>query len=538
MQDIRPPALPTLRRKSGRACIFQVKIVQANSEKLDVKHLLASSGWIVLGAIVALLLARGIYEGLIQKTSTLQKNFPLLAHFRYWLEEIGAPLRQYIVSSDTEERPYNRNTRSWIYASAKGETNVIGFGSEVDHNAPGTIHILPSLFPICPVDSTSDDHARPALIGGRRRHPYQPQSFFNISGMSFGSLSANAVQALSQGAKLGGLYMSTGEGGLSPYHEQGGADLVFQVGPAKFAIRNEAGEFDEERLRKLSAKPQVKMIEIKLAQGAKPGKGGVLPKAKITAEIAAIRGIPMGVDCHSPNSHIEFNDTDSLLRFVERIQEITGKPTGLKLVGGAKSQADDLARRIAETGICPDFIIVDGSEGGSGAAPLALADYVGLPLRDGLTQMDNSLRRYGVRRELALIGSGKIATGGDVVQAMALGADMVNIARGFLLSMGCIQAMKCQTNHCPTGIATQSAYLQRGLDPTLKSLRVANYAGTLRKDLFMILHSCGLTHPNQLTRDHLRMVVAPGQARNLGELYPYPDQVGGIQPPVRRQRSA
>ena len=320
---------------------------------------------LALGAlVVVLLIGRGIYEGFIQTTSTLQRNFPLLAHFRYWLEEAGAPLRQYIISSDTEEKPYNRNTRSWIYASSKGENNVIGFGSEVDHNAPGTIHILPSFFPVNAskegAPKKTENEPLPPLIGKNRKHPYQPKSFFNISGMSFGSLSANAVQALSSGAKASGLYMSTGEGGMSPYHEQGGADIVFQIGPAKFGIRHEDGTLDEKKLVELTSRPHVKMIEIKLAQGAKPGKGGVLPKAKITPEISKIRGIPLGVDCHSPNCHSEFNDVDGLLGFVEYVQILTGKPTGIKLVGGFRDQSEELARRMAETGRFPDFIIIDG----------------------------------------------------------------------------------------------------------------------------------------------------------------------------------
>lgn len=463
-----------------------------------------------------------LYEGFIQRTSTLQRNFPIVIHLRYLLEALGAPLRQYIISGDTEERPYNRNTRTWIYASSKGENNVIGFGSELDHDAPGTIHILPSLYPVN-ASSDLEEKILPPMIGANRKYPYQPKSFFNISGMSFGALSANAVRALSKGANKSGLYMSTGEGALSPYHAEGGADIVFQVGPAKFGVRTPDGKFDEAKLVEIANRPYVKMIEIKLAQGAKPGKGGVLPRAKITREIADIRGIPMDKDCHSPNSHGEFRDTEGLLKFVQRIQELTGKPTGIKIVGGSKVESEELARKMAESGRIPDFIIVDGTEGGSGAAPLALADYVGLPLREAITQLDNALRRYGVRRQTVLIGSGKLATGGDIVQALALGADMVNIARGFLISLGCIQAMRCQTNHCPTGIATQSKWLQRGLDPALKSNRVANYAATLKKDVFMILHSCGLTHPSQLTRDHLTMVIAPGKNATLRELYPYPE---------------
>ncbi len=481
----------------------------------------------LIGATLLALLARGFFEAFIQRTSTLQRNFPLVIHFRYWLEKMGAPLRQYLFLSDTAERPYNRTTRSWVYASSKGENNVIGFGSGVDHNAPGTVHLMPSLFPVR-TEADHEDFALPPLIGKNRKHPYQPQSFFNISGMSFGALSANAVRALSGGAKKAHVYMSTGEGSMSPYHEEGGADIVFQIGPAKFGVRSPDGALDEKKLVELASRPQVKMIEIKLAQGAKPGKGGVLPKAKITEEISRIRGIPMGQDCHSPNTFSEFSNVKGLLEFVDHVQKLTGKPTGIKMVGGTKQQSEELAQGISQGEVSPDFIIVDGTEGGSGAAPLALADYVGLPLREGLTQMDNALRKYGVRNRTVLIASGKIATGGDVVQALALGAEMVNIARGFLFSIGCIQAMQCHTNHCPTGITTQDKRLQRGLDPALKSERVANYAKNLKKDLFMMLHSCGLKHPGELTRDHLTMVVAPGEIRSLRQLYPYPDDAEAV----------
>jgi glutamate synthase domain-containing protein 2 len=482
----------------------------------------------ILGLITAFLGGRLVYEAFIQKKSTLQRNFPLIIHGRYWLEKLGAPLRQYIISSDTSERPFNRNTRSWVYASSKGENNVIGFGSQVDHHAPGTVHIMPSLFPAAATEA-EELVMLPPVIGARRREPYQPRSFFNISGMSFGALSSNAVRALSAGAAKAGIYMSTGEGAISPYHLEGGCDICFQIGPAKFGVRTAEGKFDEERLVELCRlNPAIKLIEIKLAQGAKPGKGGVLPKEKITEEISKIRGIPMGKDCHSPNSHAEIRSHDELLNFVERIAELTGKPTGIKLVGGGRAEAEALVSRMKETGRVPDFIIVDGTEGGSGAAPLALADYVGLPLREAIYQMDTELRQAGLRGRTVLIGSGKIATGGDIAQALAMGADMVNIARGFMLSLGCIQAMQCHTNHCPTGIATQSRYLQRGLDPTSKSERVANYARTLRKDLFMILHSCGLMDPKKLNREHLTLVVAPGQTRSMRELYPYPDDAESI----------
>jgi glutamate synthase domain-containing protein 2 len=340
--------------------------------------------------------------------------------------------------------------------------------------------------------------------------------------MSFGALSANAVRALSRGAGLAGCYMSTGEGSLSSYHLEGHCDILYQIGPAKFGCRTADGRFDDDKARAILALPQVKMVEIKLGQGAKPGTGGLLPKEKVTPEIAAIRGIPMGVDCQSPNGFDEFHDAASLLEFIARVRRLTAKPVGLKLVVGSTDEIADLCRAIRERGDGPDFIAVDGKEGGSGAAPLALADHVGLPLRDALVAVDDALRREGLRDDVCVIASGRIATGADVATHLALGADLVHIARGFMLSLGCIQAMRCHTNTCPTGVATQSRWLQAGLDPADKGVRVHNYALALERDLQMITHACGLKHPSQLSRAHLMMNVSPGVRKSLADLYPYP----------------
>jgi glutamate synthase domain-containing protein 2 len=477
---------------------------------------------IALG-FVGLIIAIVAVRDLTQRQHSVTRNFPVVGHFRYLLEEMGQPLRQYFFAGDLDERPYNRVTRSWVYASAKGQNNMVGFGSQVDHNEPGRMHIVPSMYPtLKEADPTEAGLPRPRIIGAKRAQPYQPRRFANISGMSYGALSPNAVRALSRGAKMAGCYMSTGEGSLSPYHVEGDADILYQIGPAKFGCRTPDGRFDDEKFAAIAALPQVKMIEIKLAQGAKPGKGGMLPKEKITPEIAAIRGIPMGVDCQSPNRFEEFDDSSSLLDFIDRVRTLTGKPVGLKMVVGSSAEIDDLCREIRRRGDGPDFIAVDGNEGGSGAAPLALANYVGLPVMDAIIAVDNALRRSGLREDIALMAAGKIATSGDVATHLALGADLVHIGRGFLFSIGCIQALRCHTNTCPTGVTTQNRWLQSGLDPTDKGVRVANYALTLERDLQMITHACGLTHPSQLQRGDVVMNVSPGVRKSLAELFPYP----------------
>jgi glutamate synthase domain-containing protein 2 len=473
---------------------------------------------LVVGFVVLSIAAIGVRD-LMQRRHAVTRNFPVIGHLRYFFEEMGQPLRQYFFAGDLEERPYNRVTRAWVYASAKGENSFVGFGSQVDPHEPGRMHILPSMYPTLTHDT---ELPRPRVIGAKRARPYQPRRFTNISGMSFGALSPNAVLALSRGAKLVGAYMSTGEGSVSPYHLEGDCDILYQIGPAKFGCRTPDGRFDEEKAAAILALPQVKMVEIKLGQGAKPGKGGVLPKEKITPEIAAIRGIPMGQDCHSPNRFEEFDDPASLLDFIERVRRLTGKPIGLKMVVGGTAEIDALCREISRRGDGPDFIAVDGKEGGTGAAPLALADYVGLPLIDGLTAVDNALRREGLRDEIALIGSGKIATSGEVATHIALGADLVHIGRGFLFSIGCIQALRCHTNTCPTGVTTQNRWLQSGLDPADKSARVANYALALERDLQMITHACGLRHPSQLHRGHVVVNISPGVRKPLSEIFPYP----------------
>lgn len=480
---------------------------------------------IVFGFLV-LILAIIAVRDLTQKKHAVTRNFPVVGHFRYFFEELGQPMRQYFFSGDLEERPYNRVTRSWVYASAKGQNNAVGFGSQVDHHEPGRMHILPSMYPtLSPPSQDSADLPQPHAIGKTRREPYQPRRFANISGMSFGALSPNAVRALSRGARLAGCYMSTGEGSLSPYHIEGEGDILYQIGPAKFGCRTLDGRFDDEKAARILALPQVKMVEIKLAQGAKPGKGGLLPKEKITEEIAEIRGIPMGEDCHSPNRFEECPDAGAVLDFVARVRKLTGKPVGLKMVVGSSAEIEELCHEMRKRGEGPDFIAVDGKEGGTGAAPLALADYVGLPLIDALTAVDNALRLSGIRDHVTLIASGKIATGGEVATHIALGADLIHIGRGFLFSIGCIQALRCHTNTCPTGVTTQNRWLQSGLDPMDKGVRVASYSLALERDLQMITHACGLRHPSELHRGQVVVNISPGVRKSLLDLFPYPTGV-------------
>ena len=472
----------------------------------------------IIGVMVGLLVIIAFHD-LTQTKHALTRNFPVIGHLRYLFEALGQPFRQYFFAGDLDERPYDRVTRSWVYASAKGENNFVGFGSQADHQAPGRLHILSSMFP------TQADAAhlqQPRIIGANCREPYQPRRFVNISGMSFGALSANAVRALSRGAALAGCYMSTGEGSLTPYHIEGGGDILYQIGPAKFGCRLADGRFDDDAAARILARPQVKMVEIKLGQGAKPGAGGLLPKEKITEEISRIRGIPIGEDCHSPNRFDEFDDPASLIEFIARVRRITGKPIGLKLVVGSDAEIEELCHEIRRRGEGPDFIAVDGKEGGTGAAPLALADHVGLPLVAALTAVDDALRREGLRDDVTLIGAGRIATGGDVAAHIAVGADLIHIGRGFLLSIGCIQALRCHTNTCPAGVTTQSQWLQAGLDPADKGVRAANYALALERDLQMITHACGLRHPRELHRGHIAMNISPGVRRSMLDVYPYP----------------
>lgn len=458
-----------------------------------------------------------------QKEHTIRRNYPVIGRFRYIFEHMGEFFRQYFFAMDREEMPFNRAERSWAYRAAKNMDNTMAFGSTRRLNLEGTI-----IFANCPYPTLDEDAvtSAPMEIGPYSRQPYMAPSFFNISAMSYGSLSTPAVRALSMGAKIGNVWLNTGEGGLSPYHLEGGCDVVFQIGTAKYGVRDEHGRLSEDKLREVAAHDQVRMFEIKLSQGAKPGKGGILPGGKVTPKIAAIRGIPVGQDSISPNRHPEINSEGDLLDMIAKVRDITGKPTGIKSVIGASGWIDDLCLEIKRRGIesAPDFITVDSADGGTGAAPMPLMDDVGLPLRESLAMVVDTLEVHGLRERIRVIASGKLITPTMVAWALCMGADFINSARGFMFSLGCIQALQCNKNTCPTGITTHNKKLQGGLVPEKKSDRVAHYANNIKKEVGIIAHSCGVKEPRGLRRKHARMVIEHGRSIPLDELYPPPKQ--------------
>ncbi len=446
-----------------------------------------------------------------QTSDAIRRNYPVVGRFRSLFTTLGEFFRQYFFAMDREEMPFNRAEREWVYRSSRGEGGTVPFGSTKPLTPVGTAIFSNCAFP------PLDDHAaatQALRIGPTARQPYDAPSFFNISGMSFGALSKPAVRALSRGAAKAGIWMNTGEGGLTDMHLEGGCDIVFQIGTAKYGVRNATGGFSEERLCAIAAIPQVKMFELKLSQGAKPGKGGILPAAKVTAEIAAIRGIPAGEASISPNRHPEIGSTSELLDMIAWLRELTGKPVGFKACIGAYGWLEELCLEIKERGIesAPDFFTIDSGDGGTGAAPMALMDNVGLPIRESLPIAVTILGMHGLRERMHIIASGKLLTPGAVAWALASGADFIQCGRGFMFSLGCIQAMKCHKNTCPTGVTTHDPRLQRGLVVGEKSERVAHYANTVREHVEMIAHSCGVAEPRLLRRKHVRLVQANGRS--------------------------
>ncbi len=464
-----------------------------------------------------------------QRRHAILRNFPVLGHARYFLEEVGPELRQYIVTSNTEERPFNREQRRWIYASSKQENNYFAFGTSKDlETSPNYFIIKHSPFPIPeprPDSPEFDDHYRvPAakVMGAARGRSkaFRPDSVINVSAMSYGALSSNAIAALNQGAKVAGCLHNTGEGGISPHHQHGG-DLVWQLGSGYFGARHADGRFDLDQLVETVAVNPVRAIEIKLSQGAKPGLGGVLPAAKITPEVSRIRGVPRDEDCISPAAHPEFHDVDSLLDFVERIADATGLPVGIKSAIGESSLWTELAEAMVSGERGVDFVTIDGGEGGTGAGPLVFTDQVALPFKVGFSRVYKEFAKRGIADRVVFIGSGKLGFPHESTLAFGLGCDMVNVAREAMMAIGCIQAQRCHTGKCPTGVATQNPWLVHGLDPELKAARLANYVLTLRKDLLALSRACGVAHPALISLDHVDVLDDRFGATSARDVFGY-----------------
>lgn len=473
---------------------------------------------LLLGGLLIAVIVTYIYD-VTQTKTAIRRNYPVIGHFRYFFEHLGEFFRQYFFAMDREELPFNRAQRAWVYRAGKDLPNTVAFGSTRDIRRPGSI-----LFVNCPFPTLGEDAVPPGYItiGESCRYPYTTDSLFNISGMSYGALSKPAVLALSMGAQKAGCWINTGEGGVSPYHLEGGAAIAFQIGTAKNGVRDMAGNLSDEKLQEVSSLPQVKMFEIKLSQGAKPGKGGILPGKKVTREIAAIRGIAVGEDAISPNRHTDVRCNNDLMDMIKRVRDVTGKPVGFKTVIGGPQWLDGLFADINKRGLdyAPDFITLDGSDGGTGAAPMPLIDAVGLSLRESLYVLVDKLNAHGLRERVKVIASGKLITPADIAWALCVGADFVTSARGFMFALGCIQALQCNKNSCPTGITTHDPNLQKGLVPEVKAERVANYVGHLVHEVGVIAHSCGAKSPRELRRHHARIVTADGPSVGLDERFP------------------
>ncbi|MGB1310113.1 MAG: FMN-binding glutamate synthase family protein [Leucothrix sp.] len=473
--------------------------------------------WFFLIIIPLVLL--GIWD-LIQTRRAVLRLYPVIGHIRYMMESIRPEIQQYFVESDVDGRPISREFRSLVYQRAKGQRDTIPFGTLFDTYRDGYEWMGHSIAP-----SHIDNHDLRVRFGGSEcKQPYDA-SPLNISAMSYGSLSKTAITALNRGAQKGGFAHNTGEGGVSPYHLEPGGDLIWQIGTGYFGCRNESGGFDAEQFKDTATLDNIKMIEIKLSQGAKPGHGGILPAAKLTPEIAEIRHVSMGADVISPSGHVEFSDPKGLLQFVQQLRELSeGKPVGFKLCIGKKSEFLAICKAMVETGIKPDFITVDGGEGGTGASPVELTNSVGTPLREGLSFVHAALIGFGLRDELRLIAAGKVYSAFHMVRTMALGADTVNMARGMMLALGCIQSRSCNSDHCPTGIATQNPDRYRALDVTDKSERVARFHKANIKHLIELLEAAGLKALDDIKPNLLMRRIDNQTVKSFAELYPQLEQ--------------
>ncbi|WGD34206.1 FMN-binding glutamate synthase family protein [Olleya sp. YS] len=479
--------------------------------------------WIIVALVIIAI------RDIFQRKHTISRNYPVLGHFRYMLESIGPELRQYLVANNREELPFNRIERGWVYASSKNENNYEGFGTDRDIYSHQHIFINNAMIPFRVEDdhvSAKDNYFLPCakVIGAHnnRRRPYRPASIINVSAMSYGSLSARAIDSLNKGCKIAGAYHNTGEGGLSPYHSNG-SDVVFHFGTGYFGVRSDDGNFSMEKMKKLvEDNPFIRAIELKLSQGAKPGKGGVLPGSKISKEIAEIRGVKAGEDVLSPPTHKAFKTIPEMVDFIEAIAEETGLPVGIKAAIGKLEQWEELTDIMKKTGKGPDFITVDGGEGGTGAAPPSFADHVSLPWVYGFGDLYKLFQKKGLEKQVVFIGSGKLGFPGKAAMAFSMGVDVINVAREAMMSIGCIQAKVCHTNRCPSGVATQSKWLQRGIDVPLKSQRLAQYFKTFTKEFLEVTHAAGYEHPCQFKMSDVEVNVDDHNlSKELNRTYGY-----------------
>ncbi len=493
---------------------FVIAFVALAAVVVGVIAALGSWAWWIGVAILVTLAVVGVFD-LTQRRHSVLRNYPVLGHMRYLLESVRPELQQYFIERNVDGRPFDRDVRTIIYERAKGIHGELSFGTEHDVEDVGYEYLVHSVAPVPEADQPPR-----VLIGGPDCNRPYSMSLLNVSAMSFGALSANAIRALNEGAARGGFAHDTGEGGLTPYHLDGGGDLVWEVGSGYFGARTDDGRFDPDRFADKAAHDHVKMISLKLSQGAKPGIGGVLPAPKVSAEIARYRGVPAHQKCVSPPAHSAFATPRELIRFIARLRELSGgKPTGFKLCVGSRIELLAICKAMLAEGTTPDFIVVDGAEGGTAAAPLEYEDHVGLPLTDGLMTVHNALVGIGLRDRIKIGASGKVAAGNDIVKRLIQGADFTNSARAMMMAVGCIQAQRCHTNKCPVGVATQDARRARALDVADKSLRVTRYQdGTVRQAL-QIMASLGATGPAELGPHMLRKKVTPTTQRSYAELY-------------------
>jgi len=467
--------------------------------------------WVLIVTLPLLLLA---FLNIRQKKHAVLRNFPVIVYLRYFFESIRPEIRQYFFESDLDGKPFNRRQRSIVYQRAKNEKQTVAFGMQADPNAPGFEWVAHSIYPV----SLSDEDLRVWIGNDQCRHPYHA-SIYNIGAMSYGALSKTAITALNEGAKLGGFAHNTGEGGISEYHLRGG-DLIWQIGTGYFGCRGEKGRFHPVAFRKNALRPQVKMIELKLSQGAKPGHGGILPAAKNTPEIAAIRQVKAGTIIHSPARHAEFDTAEGMIQFIQLLRELSdGKPVGFKICVGDKQEFIDICTAIRTSGCIPDFISVDGGEGGTGAAPLEFTDHLGMPLYEALSFIKQTLGDFGLEKQVKILGAGKIITGFDILKALSMGASACYTARGMMFSLGCIQALICDSGKCPVGVATQNPALYKGLDPRDKSVRVFNFHQSTIKATKEMMEACGFSNVQQIPNSKFFRRIDEQTTRSFEEIY-------------------